>query len=126
EIVVTKTKRVKRKVFDQVFLSLQDDETEMSNELFRAIFKDILTFYHQNNHWNLESYLKQVKPELADEITSIIMEDERYELHNWEKQNIFVKDKKSSISQYVSETILTLRSYLIFDLIENYRKKILE
>ena len=126
EKVVTKTKRVKRKVFDQVFLSLQDDETVMSNEVFKTIFKDILSFYHLNEHWNLESYLKQVKPELADEITSIIMEDERYELHNWEKQNILVKGKESSVSQYVSETILTLRSYLIFDLIENYRKELQE
>ncbi len=122
EKVITEKKRVKRKVFDQVFLSLQDDEVVMSNETFQAIFKDILSFYHQNEFWSLEEYLKQVKPELADEITSIIMEDERYELHNWEKQNILVKGKEATVGQYVSETILTLRSYLIFELIENYKK----
>jgi len=124
EKVVTEKKRVKYKVFDKVFLSLQEDEVEMSNEKFQLIFKDILTYYHTNENWNLENYLAQVNPELAEEITSIIMDDERYNLHNWEKQNIFVKGKESSVSQYVNETILTLRSYLIFEIIEDLRKQI--
>lgn len=124
--VVTQEKRVKRKVFDKVFLSLQEDEIEMSNANFQAILKDILNFYHTNETWNLESYLQQVKPELTDEITSIIMDDERYNLHNWEKQNILVKGKDLGVQQYVNETILTLRSYLIFEIIEGLKKQIQE
>ena len=124
--VVTQKKHVKRKVFDKVFLSLQEDEIEMSNKKFQAIFKDILSFYHTNESWNLENYLQQVKPELTDEITSIIMDDERYNLHNWEKQNILVKGKDSGVQQYVNETILTLRSYLIFEIIEGLKKQIQE
>ncbi|WLD23566.1 DNA primase [Flavobacterium dauae] len=124
--VVTQEKRVKRKVFDKVFLSLQEDEIEMSNANFQTILKDILTFYHTNETWNLENYLQQVKPELTDEITSIIMDDERYNLHNWEKQNILVKGKDSGVQQYVNETILTLRSYLIFEIIEGLKKQIQE
>ncbi len=124
--VITKKKQVKRKVFDKVFLSLQEDEIEMSNSNFQSILKDILTFYHTNETWNLENYLQQVKPELADEITSIIMDDERYNLHNWEKQNILVKGKDSGVQQYVNETILTLRSYLTFEIIEGLKKQIQE
>jgi len=124
--VITQEKKVKRKVFDKVFLSLQEDEIEMSNANFQTILKDILLFYHTNEIWNLENYLQQVKPELTDEITSIIMDDERYNLHNWEKQNIFVKGKDLGVQQYVNETILTLRSYLIFEIIEGLKKKIQE
>ena len=124
--VITQKKSIKRKVFDKVFLSLQEDEIEMSNPKFQAILKDILTFYHTNETWNLENYLQQVKPELTDEITSIIMDDERYNLHNWEKQNILVKGKDSGVQQYVNETILTLRSYLIFEIIEGLKKQIQE
>src|SRR5690554_2373283 len=126
EKIITNKKRVKYKVFDKIFLSLQEDEVEMSNDKFQIIFKDIISFYHANENWHLESYLSQVKPELSDEITSIIMDEERYNLHNWEKQNIFVKGKESSVSQYVNETILTLRSYLIFDVIEEFKKQIQE
>lgn len=124
--VITQEKKVKRKVFDKVFLSLQEDEIEMSNAKFQTILKDILVFYHTNEIWNLENYLQQVKPELTDEITSIIMDDERYNLHNWEKQNIFVKGKDLGVQQYVNETILTLRSYLIFEIIEDLKKRIQE
>lgn len=124
--VITQKKSIKRKVFDKVFLSLQEDEIEMSNPTFQLILKDILSFYHTNESWNLESYLQQVKPELTDEITSIIMDDERYNLHNWEKQNILVKGKDSGVQQYVNETILTLRSYLIFEIIEGLKKQIQE
>lgn len=124
--VITDKKQVKRKVFDKVFLSLQEDEVEMSNEKFKAIFKDILSFYHTHENWNLENYLAQINPELTDEITSIIMDEERYNLHNWEKQHIFVKSKDLAVQQYVTETILTLRSYLIFELIEELKKQIHE
>ncbi len=124
--VITDQKKVKRKVFDKVFLSLQEDEVEMSNEKFKLILKDILTYYHTHENWNLENYLTQVKPELADEITSIIMDEERYNLHNWEKQNIIVKGKDLGVQQYVTETILTLRSYLIFEIIEDLKKQMQE
>jgi len=124
--VITQKKSIKRKVFDKVFLSLQEDEIEMSNPTFQIILKDILSFYHTNESWNLENYLQQVKPELTDEITSIIMDDERYNLHNWGKQNILVKGKDSGVQQYVNETILTLRSYLIFEIIEGLKKQIQE
>jgi len=119
-------KTFKRKVFDHIFLTLQSDEVEMSNPTFQAILKDIIDFYHNNENWHLESYLAQVPRELSDEITSIIMDNERYELHNWEKQNIFVKGKDLTVSQYVNETILTLRNYLLYEVIEYLKKQIQE
>ncbi|HUH26293.1 MAG TPA: toprim domain-containing protein, partial [Flavobacterium sp.] len=126
EEIVTQKNSVKRKVFDKVFLSLQEDEIEMSNPSFKVIYQDIMSFYHTSENWHLENYLAQIKPELSDEITSIIMEEERYNLHQWEKQNIFVKGKELAVGQYVNETILTLRSYLVFDIIENFKKKLQE
>ena len=41
------------------------------------------------------------------------MNDERYNLHNWESKNIYPKSKNHSIAQLVSETILSLRCHLI-------------
>lgn len=126
EKVITDKIQVKRKVFDKVFLSLQEDEVDMSNPTFQAILKNIIDFYHNNENWHLESYLAQVPRELSDEITSIIMDNERYELHDWEKQNILVKGKDLTVAQYVNETILTLRTYLIFEIIEGLKKEIQE
>ena len=125
EVHIHKT-YIKGKIFDMVSLQLKKDEKEMSSPMFQAIYNDIMDFYHTNKSWNLESYLAQVKPELTDEITSIIMDDERYNLHQWEKQNIFVKGKGASVSQYVTETLFTLRWHLVFEIIEDLKKQLQE
>jgi DNA primase len=45
------------------------------------------------------------------------MLEEKELLHNWEAKNIYVKTKNQNVSQYVSETIVSLREYLINKLI---------
>jgi DNA primase len=46
-------------------------------------------------------------------------------MHNWEGQNIFPKSKNDTISQNVSETILTLRWYLVGKIIDELKSSIL-
>ena len=112
------------KVYQRIYLSLQEDEVELANPLFRAIFNDIINFYHQNENFSLEKYLMQLQPDFAQEVTDILMEDERIVLHNWEGQNIFPKSKSESISQNVSETILTLRWFLVGKIIEELKSSL--
>ena len=52
------------------------------------------------------------------------MSEERYELHNWVSKNIFVKNKEKGISQLVSETILSLRTYLINKKVDELKDEI--
>ena len=66
----------------------------------------------------------QLRPEFAQEVTDILMEDEKLSLHNWEAQNIIVKQKNHSVAQYVSETILTLRWFLVDKIIEELKSEI--
>ena len=54
------------------------------------------------------------------------MNDERYRLHNWEKNNIFPKPKDLSISQLVSETILSLRCFLIDQKVNEFKNKTID
>lgn len=109
------------KVFQQIYLSLQEDEVELANPLFRGIFNDLINYYLQNENFNIEQYLMKLQPEFAQEVTDILMEDEKVSLHNWEGQNIFPKTKNDTISQYVSETILTLRWFLVNRIIEEIK-----
>jgi DNA primase len=60
--------------------------------------------------------------ELAQEVTSVLMNEEREVLHNWEVQQIYVKQKDATISQYVNETIITLRWYLVNNIIDDLKK----
>jgi DNA primase len=118
--IIEVEQKVIQKVYERIYLSLQDDETQLTNPLFRKIYSDIMNYFH-HNEWNLEEYLKRLDMELSQEVTSIIMEDERETLHKWETQNIFVKQKEQGIAQYVTETILTLRMYLVNTIIEKYK-----
>jgi DNA primase len=112
------------KVFQRIYLSLQEDEVELANPLFRDIFNNLINYYLQNESFSIEQYLMHLQPDFAQEVTDILMEDERVVLHNWEGQNIFPKTKNDSISQYVSETILTMRWYLVDRIIEEIKGSI--
>ena len=112
------------KVYQRIYLSLQEDEVELANPLFRDIFNNLINYYHQNESFSIEQYLMHLQPEFAQEVTDILMEDERVILHNWEGQNIFPKTKHDSISQYVTETILSLRWYLVNRIIEEIKGSI--
>ncbi len=112
-------------VYQRVYLSLQEDEVELANPLFRDIYLNLVNYFNQNEVFNIEQYLMQLPQEFAQEVTDILMEDEKLTLHDWGAQNIFVKQKNETISQYVSETILTMRWYLVDKIIEDLKGSIL-
>ena len=105
------------KVYQRIYLSLQEDEVELANPLFKAIFNNLMNYYLQNENFGIENYLKHLPAEFAQEVTDILMEDERVTLHNWDGQNIFVKQKTETVSQHTSEIIISMREYLINKLI---------
>ncbi len=112
-------------VYQRVYLSLQEDEVELANPSFKDIYTNLVNYFNQNETFNIEHYLMQLPQEFAQEVTDILMEDEKLALHDWGGQNIFVKQKNETISQYVSETILTMRWYLVDKIIEELKGSIL-
>ncbi|TDW46477.1 DNA primase [Flavobacterium sp. 270] len=115
----------KYKVFEKVYLSLQEDEVELSNQLFQNIFSNIMDFYNQNETFSLDKYLMHLQPEFAQEVTNILMEDEKVTIHNWEGQNIFPKHKNETIEQNVSDTIFSMRWFLVSKLISDLKNSLL-
>ena len=101
------------KVFEKIFLDLQEDEMQFTNENFKTLYYTIIDSLNQTDDFVIESFVNRLDPTLASDVTNILMNEERYNLHNWEKNNIFPKQKEVSTAQLVSETILTLRCYLI-------------
>lgn len=119
--ILTVSTIIKSKVYQKIFLSLQEDEVELANPLFRGIYNDIIEYFHQNQEFVMEQYLMRLPAEYSLEVTNILMEEEREHLHKWEVQQIAVKEKDESIAQYVSETILTLRWYLVHGIIDELK-----
>ncbi|KUJ62076.1 DNA primase [Flavobacteriaceae bacterium CRH] len=115
----------KYKVYEKVYLSLQEDEVELSNQLFQDIFKGLIDFYNQNESFSLDKYLMHLHPDFAQEVTNILMEDEKVTIHNWEGQNIFPKHKNATIEQNVSDTIFSMRWYLVSKIIHELKNSLL-
>lgn len=113
------------KVFEKIYLSLQEDEIELSNALFKSIYNNIIDFYNQNETFSLDKYLMHLEPEFAQEVTNILMEDERLTIHNWEGQNIFPKLKNETIELNVSDTIFSMRWYLVSGIISELKNSLL-
>jgi DNA primase len=97
---------------------------ELANPLFRGIYNDLINYFNQHETFELEQYLMRLEPELAQGVTHILMEEERETLHNWDAKQIVVKQKNQTISQYVSETILTLRWFLVDKIINELKNSI--
>ncbi len=112
------------KVYDRIYLSLQEDEVELANPLFKQIFDDLVAYFHQTETFSLEHYMARLPEGLESEVTDILMREERLTLDNWEVRQIFVKHKDQTVAQYVSETILTLRWYLVNRLIEELKQSL--
>ncbi len=123
EEIVEVEQKIEQKVYERIYLSLQEDEVQLTNPVFKFLYNDIINYYH-HNIWNLEDYLKRLDQDMSLHVTNILMEEERETLHNWESQNIFVKQKTDGIGQYTSETILTLRMYLVNTIIEKYKNSL--
>ncbi len=101
------------RVFEKIYMDLQDDEIEFTNADFKKLYFEIIGHFTQDPQAKAETFVNQLEPEMAIWVTNILMEEERYTLHNWERKEIFVKEKERTIAQMVSETILSLRRFLV-------------
>jgi DNA primase len=112
--------KVKSKVCERIYLSLQEDEICFTNPLFQEIYNDLIHNYISNSEFDIANYLNLMSEEKASIISDLIMENERYTLAGWlEKKQVFVKEKDSQevMTNLVTETLISLREYLINKLI---------
>ena len=112
------------KVYEKIYLALQEDEIELSNPMFKTIYTDIINYYNQNIEFEIDKYISQTSPEIANKITSILMLEERDILHKWESRKIVVEAKNINLAQSVNETILSYRWYLLNLIIEENKNNI--
>lgn len=110
------------KVYEKIYLDLQEDEIELTNERFRDIYYKLIEELNEKEDFSINAFMADMDQNMISEISSILMEEEKYSLHNWESKHIYPKDKKTSIAQLVSETILTLRCFLIKKRMETLQK----
>lgn len=114
------------KVFEKVFLDLQEDEVAFANENFQKIYQQVISKFNEDENFSLETFINEMPTENSSEVTNILMEEEQYVLHDWERMEIFVKNKEEGIGRLVNETILSLRRYLVNQKINELNREVKE
>ncbi len=104
---------IKTKVYEKIFLDLQEDEIEFTDKNFKKLYKVLIENFQRNDKVSYDGIVNNLSPELSGLVSEILITDEIHKLHKWDTKSIFVKDKSSSIEQMVTETILSLRKKLI-------------
>lgn len=125
EIELTKEK-TSCKVHERIFLSLQEDEIEFSHLNFKEVYDFLIAYFQQNEKVEMNQLLTQMPQHLHQEVTDILMFEDKENLHNWESKQIIVKQKDWSVAQNVTETILTLRWFLVNRLIDSLKQELVE
>ena len=117
--LIEESKIIHSKVYEKVFLDLQQDEVEFIHPEFRSLYDKLMQSYQLEGELRLEKISQQEESNLGVIISDILLGNEQHQLHDWEKKNIFVKDRQNAVGQLVSETILTFRRYLIDEKIKS-------
>lgn len=110
------------RVFEKIYLDLQEDEMQFSNSIFKVLYYSIIEKLNQEEEFLIKDFINQTDQQAAHLMTTILMEDEKYWLHDWERNHIIPKSKEQSISQLVNQTILTLRCFLIDQKVAAYKE----
>ena len=114
------------KVFEKIYLDLQEDEMEFSNDDFKNIYYIIIENLNKGSNITVDMFSNKVPVNIELEITNILMGEEKYRLHDWQRNNIFPKDKSKTIAQLVNDTILNLRCFLIDQKVNEFKNKTLD
>jgi len=124
--LINKPVAVDYKVYEKIYLDLHQDEIEFSQPQFKTIYYQLIEGFNEKEDFKVQHYITSQDQEFSQTLSTILMEDEKYLLNNWESKNIFPKEKTHSIAQLTTETILTLRCNLITKRIEELRQQLKE
>jgi DNA primase len=124
EEVEYETVKSEQRVYEKIYMDLQADEIKFTNPDFQNIYAKIIDVLLLEQKLDVQLILSAFEGEYANVIADIAMSDDKYQLHDWERNKIFPKLKNQSVSEYTSQVLLHLRQYLIYDLVENINRLI--
>ena len=100
-------------VFKELYLNLQDDEIEFTNAIFQKVYYVLINQISQDEKIEIGHLINNENKEIANEVTGILMDEEKYTLSEWERKNIYVTETKEILPKLVTDSVLNLRRVLI-------------
>ena len=122
KLIIT-SRKYNNNVSAEIYVHLQDDETEFTNTIFQEIYAEIIHQLNQSEKLEINDLVNHQNQEIASTVTSILMDEdeEKYQLSDWEGQHIEVK--MALLSKQVNDVVFNLRRVLIGKKIEELIKE---
>ena len=121
--VLLTSRKYNNNVSAEIYVHLQDDEMEFTNTIFQEIYTEIIHQLNQSEKLEINALVNHQNKEIASTVSSILMDEdeEKYQLSDWEGQNIEVK--MALLSKQVNDVVFNLRRVLIGKKIEELIKE---
>ncbi len=100
-------------VSKEIYLNLQDDEIEFTNDLFKEVYFELIHQLNQDQKISTDKLISHENTNISNLVTSILMDEEKYTLSDWERKEIFVKSTEKTLPKLVSDALLNIRRLLI-------------
>ena len=107
------------KVYEKIFLELQEDEIELANLDFKQIYELLMGKLSENPNYDVNRIANELPIELSEKVSGMLLDDENNQLHDWSKRDIVPKAKDAHLDAIVSDIILNIRSLLVHHLIQS-------
>jgi DNA primase len=119
--LVLTARKYNNNVSAEIYVHLQDDEMEFTNTIFQEIYTEIIHQLNQSKKLEIDALVNHKNTDISGTVTSILMDEEKYQLSDWEGQKIEVK--MASLSKQVNDVVFNLRRVLIGKKIEELIKE---
>ncbi|SDR67363.1 DNA primase [Polaribacter sp. KT25b] len=104
----------------EIYLHLQEDEIEFTNPLFQEIYTEMIHQLNQSEKLEIDKFVNNKNIDISTTVTSILMDEEKYQLSNWGRKSIEVKSALEVLPKAVSDVIYNLRRILIDRLVNKF------
>jgi DNA primase len=115
-----------RKVAEKIYLEMQEDEIEFANEDFKEIYNLLIFELMNKSDFVFSEWISTLSQHLSQIVVDLNMEENKYILHDWQRREIYVTQKKDEIVLRVTQTITSIRLKLIDDIIFEMSENIKE
>jgi DNA primase len=119
--LILTARKYNNNVSAEIYVHLQDDEMEFTNTIFQEIYIEIIHQLNQSKKLEIDALVNHKNTDISGTVTSILMDEEKYQLSDWEGQKIEVK--MASLSKQVNDVVFNLRRVLIGKKIEELIKE---
>ena len=107
------------KIYEKIFLELQEDEIELANPDFKQIYELLMGKLSENPNYDVNRIANELPIEISEKVSGMLLDDENNQLHDWSKRDIVPKAKDAHLETIVGDIILNIRSLLVHHLIQS-------